>query len=212
GLSGVGVGAPPPTVAISSPLNGATVSGTITVLGTASDSVGVSAVQVQVDSGAFSSASGTTSWTFSLDTGSLSNATHSITARATNTSGVTATTSISVNVSNSGPTINVMNFGATGNGTTNDTTAIKKAITALSSGATLLFPCGTYLTTSQVTVNISNVTLDDSSCATIHDTGSGAIIVIGGSGNGNANLGAAVALSATANELDTSFTTVSSLG
>jgi hypothetical protein len=111
-----------------------------------------------------------------------------------------------------GTLVDVTTFGATGNGTTNDTTAINNAIAALTSGATLRFPCGTYLTTSQLTINISNVTVDGSSCAIIHNTGSGAIMVIGGSGNGNPNYGPAVALSTTANELATSFTTISSLG
>jgi hypothetical protein len=109
-------------------------------------------------------------------------------------------------------TVNVQSYGATGNGTTNDTAAINSAIAALTSGATLFFPCGTYLITSQLSINASNVTLDGGSCAILHDTASGTVMVIGGSGNGNPNYGPAVALSATANELDTSYTTVSSLG
>jgi hypothetical protein len=204
-----------PTVAISFPANGATVSGTITVSGTASDSLGVSSVQVQVDSGAFSTASGTTNWSFSLDTTSLSNAAHTLTARATNTLGATASTSVSVNVSNgsSGPIINVKNYGATGNGATDDTGAINSAIGALTPGATLFFPCGTYNTSSQLTINTSNITVDGGSCATVRNTaGSTIIMMIGGAGNGNPNYGSAVSLAATANELSTSFSTVSSLG
>ncbi len=108
--------------------------------------------------------------------------------------------------------IDVTAFGAAGNGTTDDTADINNAIAALTPGATLLFPCGTYLTTSQLTLNLSNITVDGSGCATIHNTSSGTIMVIGGSGNGNPNYGPAIALSATANELATSFTTVSSLG
>jgi len=206
--------AQPPSVSITSPANGATVSGTITVSGTASDAVGVSSVQLQVDGGAFSSASGTSNWTFSLDTASLSNAAHTLTARATDTSGLTASATVSVNVSNSsGSIINVLNFGATGNGSTDDTAAISNAISALSSGATLFFPCGTYKTSSQLTLNISNVTVDGGNCATIHNTsGSTTNFAIGSSGNGTPNYGSPVALSATANELATSFTTVSSLG
>src|SRR6476660_1704454 len=49
-LSGTGVSNTPPSVAITSPGNGTSVSGSITVSGTASDNVGVSSVQVQVDS------------------------------------------------------------------------------------------------------------------------------------------------------------------
>ena len=210
GLSGTGVIPAPPTVTITSPANGATVSGTITVSGTASDSVGISAVQVQIDGGIFSPASGSTSWTFTLNTNALSNAAHTVLAQATNTSGVTASKSITVNVSNSGVTLNVVNFGATGNGSTNDTAAINAAIAALTSGATLLFPCGTYLVTSQLTINISNVTVDGSGCATIHNTGGGTVgFLIGPS---NPNYGSAVALTSTASELGTSFTTVSNLG
>jgi hypothetical protein len=212
-LSGTGVTAAP-TVAISSPANGATVSGTITVSGTASDSLGVSSVAVQLDSGSFSTASGTTTWTVSLNATSLSNAAHTITARATDTSGSTATTSVTINVSNTsgGPTVNVKNFGATGNGSGDDTAAISSAISALTSGATLSFPCGTYLTSAQLTLNLSDVTVDGSGCATIHNTSSGTVMVIGGSGNGNPNYGSAVSLAATANELATSFSTTSSLG
>ena len=103
-------------------------------------------------------------------------------------------------------------YGATGNGGTDDTTAIYNAIFALAPGDTLLFPCGTYLTTYQLFINVTNVTVDGSSCATIRNTSSGTVMVIGGSGNGNPNYSSPVALSATANELDTSFTTVSSLG
>ena len=212
-LSGTGV-SPSPSAAISSPANGATVSGTTTVSGTASDSVALSSVAVQVDGGSFSTASGTTNWSVSLNTTSLSNAAHTLTAKATDTSGATATTSVTVNVSNgtSGNTLNVLNYGATGNGSTNDTSAINSAISALQPGDTLLFPCGTYLTTSQLTLNLSNITIDGSSCATIHNTSSGTVLAIGGNGNGNPNYGSAVALSATANELATSFSTTSSLG
>jgi Big-like domain-containing protein/pectate lyase-like protein/immunoglobulin I-set domain protein len=208
--------AQPPSVAISSPANGGTVSGTITVSGTASDAVGLSSVQLQIDGGAFSSASGTTNWTFSLNSTSLSNAAHTLTARATDSSGLSASSSVSVNVSNSsGSTVNVTSYGATGNGSTDDTAAVNSAIAALQPGDTLLFPCtssSTYLLSSQLTLNISNVTVDGSSCAILHNLSSGAVMVIGGSGDGNPNYGSAVALSSTANELATTFTTVSSLG
>jgi hypothetical protein len=116
-----------------------------------------------------------------------------------------------VTVTGSSTIINVLNYGATGNGTTNDTAAINNAIAALTSGATLLFPCGTYLVTGQLTINVSNVTVDGSSCATIRNIASGTIMVLGPS-SGSPNYGPAIALSATANELATSFATVSSLG
>src|SRR5438876_5682075 len=66
-------------------------------------------------------------------------------------------------------------YGATGNGGTDDTIAIYNAISALAPGDTLLFPCGTYLTTYQLFINVTNVAVDGSSCATVHNTSSGAV-------------------------------------
>jgi hypothetical protein len=89
-------------------------------------------------------------------------------------------------------------------------------------GDTLLFPCttsNTYLISSQLTINVTDVTVDGSSCAIIKDvysntgTPTGRIMVIGGNGTSlYATYGTAVAFSAAANELSTSFTTLSSLG
>ena len=50
-------------------------------------------------------------------------------------------------------TVSVKTYGAVGNGTTNDTTAIQAASNAIpASGGILLFPPGVYLVTSQITV------------------------------------------------------------
>lgn len=48
---------------------------------------------------------------------------------------------------------NVKHYGATGNGTTDDTTAIAAALAAAPAGATILFPAGTYRTTSALTIS-----------------------------------------------------------
>jgi len=94
----INVANPVVSVAIASPANGATVSGTVTVSGTASDTVSVSSVQVSVDNGVYSNASGTTNWSYSLNTASLSNGSHSLTAKATDAAGLSAVSSV-VNVS-----------------------------------------------------------------------------------------------------------------
>ena len=102
---------------------------------------------------------------------------------------------------------------ATGNGTTDDTAAINTCIGNLAVGDTLLFPCGTYLTTSQLsTITMNNVIVDGSSCATIHSNASGGNILVIGNGAFTGSYGAAVPLSSIAYELSTSFTTASSLG
>src|SRR5207248_1612505 len=97
----INVASPVPTIAITAPASGATVSGTISVSGTASDSVSISSVQVAVDGGSYSSASDTNNWTFSLNTATLSNGAHSLSAKTTDTAGISATSSaVSINVNN----------------------------------------------------------------------------------------------------------------
>ena len=77
----------PPGVVLNFPVNGSTVSGSTLVSGTASDNVAVAKVEVNVDGGTWSTAAGTTSWSFSLNTQNLLNGQHTIFARATDTSG-----------------------------------------------------------------------------------------------------------------------------
>jgi hypothetical protein len=97
----INVVTPSPTIVISSPAAGATVSGTLSVSGTASDTVTLSSVQVAVDSGSFSNASGTNSWSFNLNTGSLPNGSHSLMAKVSDTAGISATSSpVSITVNN----------------------------------------------------------------------------------------------------------------
>jgi len=66
-------------------------------------------------------------------------------------------------------TLNVRDYGATGNGSTNDTAAINNAITAANEtagGATVRFPSGTYKSANTIHMK-SNVTLQLDSGATI---------------------------------------------
>jgi hypothetical protein len=160
-------------------------------------------------SGATSS-SYTTPATTSSDSGALftvvvSDAAGSITSN-------TATLTLSGTGPGTASTINVLNYGATGNGSTDDTAAINTAIAAMAPGDTLLFPCGHYLITSQLSISTANVTIDGSNCAVIQGAVSSGNIMVVGNGLFMGSYGPAVALNATANELDTSFTTVSNLG
>ncbi len=90
----------PPTLTITAPTSGAIVSGTYQVRGTASDDAGIAKVEVRVDSGAFAAASGTQSWSYAWNTAGVSNGSHTLTARVTDTGGLTATASVTANVSN----------------------------------------------------------------------------------------------------------------
>jgi Bacterial Ig domain len=92
----------PPTVSIVTPSAGADVSGTVVVSGTASDDRAVRAVHVVVDGGGPHAATGTTSWSYSLDADRLSSGSHTITAIATDTHGNDGTASIAVVVSGTG--------------------------------------------------------------------------------------------------------------
>ena len=51
--------------------------------------------------------------------------------------------------------LNVKDYGATGNGSTDDTTAIQNALNAIATGGGLFFPAGTYVLSSQLTCTLS---------------------------------------------------------
>lgn len=64
------------------------------------------------------------------------------------------------------PTVSVTDYGAKGDNSTSNTTAIQSAIDALTAGGTLYFPPGTYIC-GPLTVAIANITFDLSSGATL---------------------------------------------
>lgn len=89
----------PPTVSITDPLNGATVSGTITISATASDNVGVTSVDFFVDVtliGTDTAAPYNVSW----NSATVTNGTHTITATARDAASNNASNTISVMVNN----------------------------------------------------------------------------------------------------------------
>jgi len=113
----------PPTVSISSPAAGATISGSAVILSaTASDNVAVASVQFKVDSANIGSPVTTSPYNYTLNTTTLSNANHTLTAVATDTAGNSATSAaVSVKVSN----------------TTSDTTPPTVTMTAPANAATV---------------------------------------------------------------------------
>jgi len=91
----------PPIVSITAPVAGATVSGTITLSGTASDDVRLVKVKYRVDRrGDFVAADGTTSWAGSIDTTSVPDGAHVIWVRAVDSSANVTATSVDVIVDN----------------------------------------------------------------------------------------------------------------
>jgi subtilisin len=100
-----------PVVAVTQPAAGATVSGTVTIVATATDDVGVAGVEVFVDDvsiGAATLEAG--AWRMAWDTTAAADGTHVVEAVATDTSGQTSSASRSVDVDNvpaPGPTLHV---------------------------------------------------------------------------------------------------------
>src|SRR5206468_827181 len=72
----------PPTVAITSPSEGATVSGAVTVAASASDNVGVAGVQFFVDGAPLGAEDTTAPYAAAWDTTTASNGSHTLTAVA----------------------------------------------------------------------------------------------------------------------------------
>jgi Bacterial Ig domain/Fibronectin type III domain len=91
----------PPTVSMSAPANGATVSGTTTVSANASDNVGVTSVQFKLDGTALGSADTTSPYSYSWDTTKTTNGNHTLTATASDAAtNTTTSTAVTVNVNN----------------------------------------------------------------------------------------------------------------
>jgi hypothetical protein len=91
----------PPTVSITAPLNGATVSGTVTVSANAADDVAVASVQFQLDGSNLGAAVTAAPYNLSWDTTTATTGNHTLTAMATDTSGNAATsTGVTVTVNN----------------------------------------------------------------------------------------------------------------
>ena len=97
-----------PSVTLTSPANGATMSGTVTMSATASDNVGVTQVQFFVDDSTTPLATDTTSpYSASWNTTAVTNGAHTVKAVARDAAGNTAASVVSLTVANEAPTIPV---------------------------------------------------------------------------------------------------------
>ena len=95
----------PPTVGLNSPVAGAQLSGNATLQATASDNVAVAKVDFFVDGSTLIGTASTSPYQVSFNTATVADGAHTVTAKATDTSGNTTTTSpVSVNVDNTAPT------------------------------------------------------------------------------------------------------------
>ena len=93
-----------PTVSVSSPAAGATVSGTVSLAATAADNVGVVGVQFKVDGTNVGAEDTSSPFATSWNSSSVTNGTHSVTAVARDAAGnVTTSAPVSITVSNAAP-------------------------------------------------------------------------------------------------------------
>ena len=90
----------PPTVSLLNPSNGATISNTINVVASASDNVGVSKVEFYVDNVLKSTDTTQPSYSYSLNTATLSNGSHTIKATAYDAANNQSSAQVSVTVDN----------------------------------------------------------------------------------------------------------------
>src|SRR5204862_298811 len=99
-----------PTVSVTAPAGGATVSGTTTISATASDNVGVVGVQFRLDGANLGAEDTTAPYSIAWDTTTASNASHTLTAIARDAAGNTTTAAaVTVTVFNdaTAPTVRV---------------------------------------------------------------------------------------------------------
>ena len=147
-----------------------------------------------------------------------------VASSATNSPATIALSGTGVSTSSGGGAIiNVTSYGATGNGSTDDTAAINSAIAALAPGDTLEFPEGSYLVSSLHPITVSGVTIDGSNNSAkiiSKTTQAGPFFTIGHGGLGQTGnvtcsgwpgSGSGSSLSATASEQSSTFTTDSPL-
>ena len=90
-----------PTTSVTAPANGATVSGTVSVTATASDNVGVTRMEIYIDGALKTSNTNATSLTYSWNTTTFANGSHTIVSKAYDAANNVGTSStITVTVSN----------------------------------------------------------------------------------------------------------------
>jgi hypothetical protein len=110
----------PPTTSVTSPGNGATVSGTVTVTATASDNVGVTQMQLLIDGTVVASNTNSTSLSFNFVTTNFTNGTHTIVSKASDAAGNIGTSAtVTVTVSNGTTTTELIGNGGFENGASN---------------------------------------------------------------------------------------------
>jgi hypothetical protein len=94
----------PPTVSIAAPANGASISGAITISATASDNVGVTGVQFQLDGANLGAQDTASPYSTAWNSTTVANGTHTLSAIARDAAGNKTIATVTITVSNVPPT------------------------------------------------------------------------------------------------------------
>jgi hypothetical protein len=151
----------PPAVTMTAPANGATVSGTsVPISASVTASAPISSVQFLLDGSPLGAPVTTTPYTMSWDSTATPNGNHSLSARATDTSGATgAATPVTVAVANSPPVIsNAAVGGVTANTAILTWTTDTRATSQINYGTTTSYGSSTPLDPSLVTSHSQTIT------------------------------------------------------
>src|SRR5438094_807570 len=105
----------PPTVSITAPINGSTVSGSVTVSANATDNVGVAGVQFKLDGANLGAEITAVPYSLSWNTTLVASGSHSLTAVARDAAGNTATsTAVAITVDNAAPVLSAVSSSSVG--------------------------------------------------------------------------------------------------
>src|SRR5260221_11301930 len=116
--SGTPTDTTPPTVSITAPAAASTVSGSVTVSATAADNVGVVGVQFLLDGANLGTEDTASPYSVTWNTATAANGSHTLSARARDAAGNTATASVTVTVNNPDTTPPTVSISAPANGAT----------------------------------------------------------------------------------------------
>ena len=145
----------PPSVSITSPAAGASVSGTVPVTASATDSSGIANVQFLLDGSDLGSAVTQAPYSVSWNTGNVATGSHTLTAVATDTSGLSTTSSpVTVTVQTGAPNISAVTAGAvTSSGATITWTTNQPSNSQVVYGTTTAYGSSSALNTTLVTAH-----------------------------------------------------------
>ena len=207
----------PPTVSMTAPSDGGTVSGSaVAVSATSADNVGVAGVQFLLDGVAIGAEVTTAPYSILWNTTTATNSSHTLSARARDAAGNTATSAaVTVTVNNVDATPPVVSAITPPNGSTGVATSVAPTVrfseamnqATLTSATVYMTDATSAVVPTLLTYNVSTFTVTLMPAASLANSAAYNVVVVGGSG-GVADLAGNVAAGTTTS----SFTTVAASG